>query len=122
MTPVITISGSTQGYWPNPITRTRARRSRRRVGTVLGLALISCLPSASWAQGQDSATWSRDRQVIEALLPGFYSNANQAYFDGRRQVALPQDRHHISIKTSAQPHVFTATRTNAEGAVINEQR
>lgn len=122
MTPATTISSSTQGYWPTPITGTRARRSRRRVGTALGLALTVCLPSTLWAQGQDSATWSRDRQVLEALLPGFYSNANQAYFDGRRQVALPQDRHHISIKTSAQPHVFTATRTNAEGAVINEQR
>ena len=122
MTPVITISGPTQSYWPTPIVTARARRLRRIAGTALGLALTVCLPTASWAQGQDSATWSRDRQVIEALLPGFYSNANQAYFDGRRQVALPQDRHHISIKTSAQPHVFTATRTNAEGAVINEQR
>ena len=122
MTPVITISGPTQSYWPTPIVTARARRSRRIVSTALALVLTVCLPTASWAQGQDSATWSRDRQVIEALLPGFYSNANQAYFDGRRQVALPQDRHHISIKTLAQPHVFTATRTNAEGAVINEQR
>ena len=122
MTPAITISSLTQGYWPSPIARTRARRARRIVSTALGLALTVCLPSTLWAQGQDSAAWSRDRQVIEALLPGFYSNANQAYFDGRRQVAVPQDRHHISIKTSAQPHVFTATRTNAEGAVINEQR
>ena len=122
MTPVITISGATQGDWPTPITRTRARRSRRRVGTVLGLVLISCLPSTSWAQGQDSATWSRDRQVIEALLPGFYSNANQAYFDSRRQVPQPQSRYNLSIEASAEPHVFTATRTNAEGAVISEQR
>ena len=122
MTPVITISGATQGDWPTPITRTRARRSRRRLGTVLGLVLISCLPSTSRAQGQDSATWSRDRQVIEALLPGFYSNANQAYFDSRRQVPQPQSRYDLSIEASAEPHVFTATRTNTEGAVISEQR
>ena len=122
MTPVITISGSTQGYWPNPITRTRARRSRRRVGTVLGLVLISCLPSSSWAQGQDSATWSRDRQVIEALLPGFYSNANQAYFDGRRRAPEPKNRYNLSIEASEESYVFTATRTNTEGAVISEQR
>ena len=122
MTPVITISGATQGDWPTPITRTRARRSRRRLGTVLGLVLISCLLSTSWAQGQDSATWSRDRQVIEALLPGFYSNANQAYFDSRRQVPQPQNRYNLSIEASAEAHVFNATRTNTEGAVISEQR
>ena len=122
MTPVITISGPTQGYSPTPIARTRARRLRRRVGTALGLVLTICLSTASWAQGQDSATWSRDRQVIEALLPGFYSNANQAYFDGRRQLPEPQNRYNLSIEASAEAHVFNATRTNTEGAVISEQR
>ena len=122
MTPVITISRPTQGYWPTPIARTRARRLRRRVGTALGLVLTICLSSTSWAQGQDSATWSRDRQVIEALLPGFYSNANQAYFDGRRQLPEPQNRYNLSIEASAEAHVFNATRTNTEGAVISEQR
>lgn len=122
MTPVITISGPTQGYSPAPIARTRARRLRRRVGTALGLVLTICLSTASWAQGQDSATWSRDRQVIEALLPGFYSNANQAYFDGRRQLPEPQNRYNLSIEASAEAHVFNATRTNTEGAVISEQR
>ena len=122
MTPAITISGPTQGYWPTLITGTRAKRSRRIVGTALGLALTICLPTTSWAQGQDSATWSRDRQVIEALLPGFYSNANQAYFDGRRQVPQPQNRYNLSIEASAEPHVFNATRTSTEGAVISTQR
>ena len=122
MTPVITISGPTQSYWPTPIVRTRARRSRRIVGTALGLVLTVCLPNTSWAQGQDSATWSRDRQVIEALLPGFYSNANQAYFDGRRQVPEPKNRYNLSIEASEESHVFTATRTNTEGAVISTQR
>mgnify|MGYP000477385418 FL=1 len=122
MTPAITISGPTQGYWPTLITGARAKRSRRIVGTALGLALTICLPTTSWAQGQDSATWSRDRQVIEALLPGFYSNANQAYFDGRRQVPQPQNRYNLSIEASAEPHVFNATRTSTEGAVISTQR
>ena len=43
----------------------------------------------SLAQGQDTTPWSRDLQVIEVMLPGLYSNANQAYFDGRRQVSSP---------------------------------
>ena len=46
----------------------------------------------SFAQGQDTTPWSRDLQVIEVMLPGFYSNANQAYFDGRRKVDDPQSR------------------------------
>ncbi|MDA9219847.1 hypothetical protein N9O79_03900 [Luminiphilus sp.] len=122
MTPAITVSGPTQGDWPSLITGTRAKRSRRIVGTALGLVLTICLPTTSWAQGQDGATWSRDRQVIEVLLPGFYSNANQAYFDGRRRVPQPQNRYNLSIEASAEPHVFNATRTNTEGAVISEQR
>lgn len=121
MTPASTTSGQNQGYLPPDTATTPVRRSRGMARTVLGLALAACLPNTLWAQGQDSATWSRDRQVIEALLPGFYSNANQAYFDGRRQVALPQDRYNISIEATAQPHVFTATRTDAEGTVISEQ-
>lgn len=35
------------------------------------------------AQGQDSAPYERDAQVIDAMLAGFYSNANQSYFDRR---------------------------------------
>ena len=43
------------------------------------LGLISLAYSAkSLAQGQDTTPWSRDLQVIEVMLPGFYSNANQA--------------------------------------------
>ena len=49
-------------------------------------------PAKSLAQGQDTTPWSRDLQVIEVMLPGFYSNANQAYFDGRRKVNNPQPR------------------------------
>ena len=124
MTPASTISGPTQDYLPPPTLRALRRHIHLRciVGAALGLALTVCLPATLRAQGQDSATWSRDRQVIEALLPGFYSNANQAYFDGRRRVPEPQTRYNLSIEASAESHVFTATRTNTEGAVISEQR
>ena len=124
MTPASTISGPTQDYLPSPTLRVQRRHAHLRcvVGTALGLALSMCLPNILWAQGQDSATWSRDRQVIEALLPGFYSNANQAYFDGRRQVVQPQNRVNVTIEASADAHIFTATRTDAEGAMISEQR
>ena len=122
MTPVITISRPTQGDWPTPVAIARAGRLRRRtMATALGLALTVCLPNTLWAQGQDSATWSRDRQVIEALLPGFYSNANQAYFDSRRQVPQPKNRYNLSIEASAESHVLIATRTDAAGAVISTQ-
>ncbi|MBT5488855.1 MAG: hypothetical protein HOK02_05500 [Halieaceae bacterium] len=124
MTPASTISGPTQDYLPPPTLCARRRHTHLRcmVGAALGLALTVCLPANLRAQGQDSATWSRDRQVIEALLPGFYSNANQAYFDGRRQVAQPQNRYNVAIEASEDAHVFIATRTDTEGAVISEQR
>ena len=35
------------------------------------------------AQGQDTSRSERDQQVIAALLPGEYFNANQSYFDKR---------------------------------------
>ena len=54
----------------------------------------------SLAQGQDTTPWSRDLQVIEVMLPGFYSNANQAYFDRRREVDSPQSRHNLLIDTA----------------------
>ena len=55
-------------------------------------ALSLAYSGQSFAQGQDTTPWSRDLQVIEVMLPGFYSNANQAYFDGRRNVDNPQSR------------------------------
>lgn len=50
------------------------------------LSLILCVFAAApqtAAQGQDSTVAERDLQVIGALLPGLYSNANQSYFDRR---------------------------------------
>ncbi len=62
--------------------------------TFLLLWLLSmAFAGQSFAQGQDTTPWSRDLQVIEVMLPGLYSNANQAYFDGRRKVDNPQSRH-----------------------------
>ena len=72
------------------------------------------------AQGQDTAPWSRDLQVIEVMLPGFYSNANQAYFDGRRKVDNPQSRHNLLIE--AADTGFDVTLSAPDGTVISSQR
>ena len=77
-------------------------------------------PGKSLAQGQDTTPWSRDRQVIEVMLPGLYSNANQAYFDGRRKIDNPQRRHNLLIKTADIG--FDVTLSAADGTVISNQR
>lgn len=87
--------------------------------TLLGLILSLAAAQQSYAQGQDTTPWSRDLQVIEVMLPGFYSNANQAYFDGRREVDNPQPRQNLLIETA--PHGFTATLSAPDGSVISEQ-
>ena len=74
----------------------------------------------SFAQGQDTTPWSRDLQVIEVMLPGFYSNANQAYFDGRRKVEDPQSRNNLLIEPARDG--FTATLSAPDGTVISNQR
>ena len=85
------------------------------------LGLISLAYSAkSLAQGQDTTPWSRDLQVIEVMLPGFYSNANQAYFDGRRKVDDPQSRHNLLIDTADTG--FNVTLSAPDGTVISTQR
>ena len=87
--------------------------------TLLGLILSLAVARQTYAQGQDTTPWSRDLQVIEVMLPGFYSNANQAYFDGRREVDNPQPRQNLLIETA--PHGFTATLSAPDGSVISEQ-
>lgn len=47
---------------------------------------------AALAQGQDSTPGERNLLIISELLPGIYSNANQALFDARRQVS-DENRH-----------------------------
>ena len=77
-------------------------------------------PEQSLAQGQDTTPWSRDLQVIEVMLPGFYSNANQAYFDGRRKVDDPQSRQNLLIETADTG--FNVTLSAPDGTVIANQR
>ena len=87
-------------------------------------SLVGLLPltyvGQGLAQGQDTTPWSRDLQVIEVMLPGFYSNANQAYFDGRRKVDDPQSRHNLLIETA--DNGFHATLSAPDGSVISDQR
>ena len=95
--------------------------------TVLTSALFSLLwllpltyAGQSLAQGQDTTPWSRDLQVIGVMLPGFYSNANQAYFDGRRKVDDPQSRHNLLIEPTGKG--FAATLSAPDGTVISNQQ
>jgi hypothetical protein len=92
----------------------------KRFGTLPIASLLALIGSASaWSQGQDSSPWSRDLQVIQAMLPGFYSNANQAYFDGRRKVENPQSRQDLLIEATGSG--FTATLSTPEGAILSTQ-
>ena len=74
----------------------------------------------SLAQGQDTTPWSRDLQVIEVMLPGLYSNANQAYFDGRRKIDDPQSRHNLLIETT--DNGFDVTLSAPDGTVMSNQK
>ena len=96
------------------------KRSFRWFGLLPMLSLLALIESTPvFSQGQDSSTWSRDLQVIEAMLPGFYSNANQAYFDGRRKVETPQSRHDLLIEANGSG--FTATLSTPEGTILSTQ-
>ena len=87
--------------------------------TLVGLISLAH-PGKSLAQGQDTTPWSRDLQVIEVMLPGFYSNANQAYFDGRRKVDDPQSRQNLLIETADTG--FNVTLSAPDGTVTANQR
>ena len=58
------------------------------------------------AQGYDSTPAERHLRILTELLPGHYSNTNQVYFDGRRN--LPAAERH-------QPREFTIRRIDAPG-------
>jgi hypothetical protein len=60
------------------------------VCTAVLLILLLLAPGLLAAQGQDSTPAERNLQIIAALLPGRYDNANQVYFDQR--LAVPEDR------------------------------
>lgn len=50
------------------------------------------------AQGQDSTAGERSLRIMAELLPGYYDNANQAYFDVRRK--LPENDRHPRMSTT----------------------
>ena len=86
--------------------------------TLIGLLSLA-YAGQSFAQGQDTTPWSRDLQVIEVMLPGFYSNANQAYFDARRKVDTPQPRHNLLIEAAGDD--FDITLSAPDGTVMSNQ-
>jgi len=75
-------------------------------------ALGCCLAAIAAAQGQDSTPAERNLRIMAELLPGIYDNANQHYFDKRRD--LPAADRHARINTTIArveapafgPHVF----------------
>lgn len=74
-----------------------------------------------FAQGMDSTPAERNLLIMAELLPGIYDNANQAYFDKRRQLpdADRHDRVHTVIEAVEAPafgdHVFLWTSTVTAG-------
>ena len=87
------------------------------------IVMISCFFFANYAtaQGQDSSKWSRDLQVIEVMLTGFYANANQTYFDGRLQVEKPQPRADIRIESGGAKNQFKIIYKDRDAAKTLEQ-
>ena len=87
------------------------------------IVLISCffVTDDAMAQGQDSSKWSRDQQVIEVMLAGFYANANQSYFDGRLKVQSPQPRADIRINAGASDNQFSIIYTDKGSGEALEQ-
>ncbi|MDH3589621.1 MAG: hypothetical protein OEQ74_09470 [Gammaproteobacteria bacterium] len=65
------------------------------------------------AQGQDSAPWDRDLQVVAAMLAGGFDNANQSYFDLRGDRSIKHRRYHIDVDRIDAPalgeYVFFAS-------------
>jgi CpeT/CpcT family (DUF1001) len=84
--------------------------------------LLAVAPGDARAQGQDSTLAERNLAIMAELLPGTYDNANQAYFDRRRQ--LPAADQHPRIRTLIEriaapafgAHAYLWTnRTTSEG-------
>ena len=66
-----------------------------RTGIIAVLALLS---APLFAQGMDSTPAERQLRILAEMLPGHYSNANQAYFDVRRK--LPETARHGKLEIS----------------------
>jgi hypothetical protein len=73
--------------------------------TLIGLLSLA-YAGQGFAQGQDTTPWSRDLQVIEVMLPGFYSNA--------------QPRHNLLIEAAGDG--FDITLSAPDGTVMSNQR
>ena len=92
--------------------------------TSLVTLLIIFSTQTAWAQGQDSTPGERYLRVMAEMLPGVYDNANQNYFDRRRQ--LPEESRHKRLNIEIRrveapafgPHVFLWTSTLTEGEEI----
>jgi hypothetical protein len=65
---------------------------------VFGMAATLAWVSGAQAQGRDSSPGERHLRVMAELLPGVYDNANQAYFDRRRN--LPEGDRHVRMQTT----------------------
>ncbi|MDQ1304087.1 MAG: hypothetical protein QG595_2070 [Pseudomonadota bacterium] len=74
------------------------------------LALLAC---QLHAQGMDSTPAERQLRILAEMLPGHYSNANQAYFDVRRQ--LPETARHGMLEIS----IAAATDYTGNGRAFN---
>lgn len=72
---------------------------QQRSASVLVFVALASLQAG--AQGLDSTPAERLLRVLAEMLPGHYSNANQAYFDGRRQ--LPEGERHPLLEVSIKP-------------------
>jgi len=102
----------------------------RAATACITLLLAGSGASPLWAQGQDSTPAERYLLILAELLPGTWSNANQAYFEGRRGLD-PADRHErieTSIEAVEAPafgaHAFlwVDTVTGADGQVRESHR
>lgn len=67
----------------------------------IAIAALTLLTPALFAQGMDSTPAERQLQILTEMLPGHYSNANQAYFDIRRK--LPEKARHGKLQISIAP-------------------
>lgn len=74
------------------------RKALKRMNYFPVAAVISVICCGNvLAQGEDSAPFERDLQVIATLLEGDFDNANQAYFDSRVRREPMHKRLHIDV-------------------------
>lgn len=81
------------------------------------LLMVSLLMAAGvHGQGQDSAPHERDILVIDAMLEGFYSNANQSYFDRRISRESQHAALTLEIERSEDAGFLVSANPAADGA------